>query len=120
MMQDEIEHGSSQLRNALLTRTDNMATKKSTEQELAIFLKKNPEWIVQTGKLHREFVFRDFCEAFGFMSEIALVAEQRNHHPEWFNAYKKVVVDLTTHEAGGITQRDFDFAEKMNEVAARK
>lgn len=120
-MQDEIEHGSGQLlRNALLTRTDNMATKKSTEQELAKFLEKHPDWIAQTGKLHRQFVFRDFGEAFGFMSEIALVAEQSNHHPEWFNVYKKVVVDLTTHEAGGITQRDFDLAEKMSEVAARR
>ena len=97
-----------------------MGIKKSTEQALVNFLQENPEWIAQTEKLHREFVFRDFCEAFGFMSEIALVAERSDHHPEWFNVYKKVVVDLTTHEAGGITQRDFDLAAKMSEVADRR
>lgn len=97
-----------------------MGIKRSTDQALAKFLQENPEWIAKTGKLHREFVFRDFCEAFGFMSEIALVAERSNHHPEWFNVYNKVVVDLTTHEAGGITQRDFDLAAQMSEVADRR
>jgi 4a-hydroxytetrahydrobiopterin dehydratase len=97
-----------------------MGIKRSTEQALANFLRENPRWIAQRGKLHREFVFRDFCEAFGFMSEIALVAERNDHHPEWFNVYNKVVVDLTTHEAGGITQRDLELAEKMSEVAARR
>lgn len=97
-----------------------MGIKRSTEQALASFLQKNPKWRTQTAKLHREFVFRDFCEAFGFMSEIALVAERNGHHPEWFNVYNKVVVDLTTHEVGGITQRDFDLAEKMGEVATRR
>jgi 4a-hydroxytetrahydrobiopterin dehydratase len=99
---------------------DSMAIKRSTEQALADFLQENPKWIAQTGKLHREFVFMDFCEAFGFMSEIALAAERNDHHPEWFNVYNKVVVDLTTHEAGGITQRDFELAAKMSEVAARR
>jgi len=97
-----------------------MGIKQSTEQELASFLKENPEWTVQTEKLHREFVFGDFRGAFGFMSEIALVAERSDHHPEWSNVYNKVMVDLTTHEAGGITQRDFELAATMSEVAARK
>jgi 4a-hydroxytetrahydrobiopterin dehydratase len=98
--------------------TDNMSIRQSTEQELAAFLEENPEWVVQTGKLHREFLFRDFCGAFGFMSQIALVAERSDHHPEWFNVYNRVVVDLTTHDANGITQRDFELAAKMSEVAA--
>jgi 4a-hydroxytetrahydrobiopterin dehydratase len=98
-------------------RTENMSIKQSTEQELAVFLEENPEWIMQAGKLHREFLFRDFCEAFGFMSEIALMAERSDHHPEWFNVYNKVVVDLTTHDMNGITQRDFELAAKMSEVA---
>lgn len=115
-----IWHGSCQHLNAQHSRTDNMSIKQSTEQELAVFLKENPEWIVQTKKLHREFVFGDFREAFGFMSEIALVAERSDHHPEWSNVYNKVMVDLTTHEAGGITQRDFELAAKMSEVAARR
>ena len=113
-------HGSCQQLNAQHMRMDSMAIKRSTEQALADFLQENPKWIAQTGKLHREFVFMDFCEAFGFMSEIALVAERNDHHPEWFNVYKKVVVELTTHEAGGITQRDFELAARMSEVAARR
>lgn len=97
-----------------------MGIKRSTEQALSKFLQENPEWIANAGKLHREFMFRDFCEAFGFMSEIALLAERSNHHPEWFNVYNKVVVDLTTHEAGGITERDFELAARMNKVADRR
>ena len=54
-------------------------------------------------KLHREYIFRDFVQAFGFMTQAALLAERVAHHPEWFNVYKKVVIDLTTHEAQGIT-----------------
>jgi 4a-hydroxytetrahydrobiopterin dehydratase len=69
------------------------------------------------GKLHREFVFKDFVQAFGFMVQAALLAERADHHPEWFNVYKTVIVDLTTHEAGGITQRDFDLARDMGQIA---
>ena len=74
-------------------------------------------WAVQGGKLHREFVFANFVEAFGFMARAALVAERANHHPEWFNVYRTVRVDLTTHESGGITERDTALARSMNELA---
>ena len=74
-------------------------------------------WEVQGGKLHREFVFASFVEAFGFMAKAALVAERANHHPEWFNVYRTVRVDLTTHESGGITERDTALARAMNELA---
>jgi 4a-hydroxytetrahydrobiopterin dehydratase len=74
-------------------------------------------WEVQGGKLHREFVFANFVEAFGFMARAALVAERSNHHPEWFNVYRTVRVDLTTHESGGITERDTALARAMNELA---
>ena len=74
-------------------------------------------WEVQGGKLHREFVFASFVEAFGFMAKAALVAERANHHPEWFNVYRTVRVDLTTHESGGITERDAALARAMNELA---
>ena len=80
------------------------------------FLRENPDWSVQDGKLHREYVFADFVEAMGFMMRAAIIAERSDHHPEWFNVYKKVVVDLTTHEAGGITQRDFDLAREMGRL----
>ena len=74
-------------------------------------------WTVRDGKLHREFVFANFVEAFGFMARVALVAERSNHHPEWFNVYRTVRVDLTTHESGGITERDTALARAMNEFA---
>lgn len=74
-------------------------------------------WSLDDGKLHRKFVFRDFVQAFGFMTRAAIVAEKMNHHPEWENVYKTVVVNLTTHEAGGITDLDFELAGKMDELA---
>lgn len=67
----------------------------------------------------REFVFADFTQAFAFMTQVALVAEKRDHHPEWSNVYNKVVVALTTHDAGGLTQRDLDLAQYMNTAFAR-
>ena len=77
-------------------------------------------WSVVNGKLHREFEFADFVEAWGFMSSAALVIQQMDHHPEWFNVYHRVRVDLTTHDAGGITARDVELARRMNEIAARR
>jgi 4a-hydroxytetrahydrobiopterin dehydratase len=76
-----------------------------------------PGWSIENGKLHREFRFPDFVRAFSFMSAVALVAEKRDHHPEWFNVYGRVVVDLITHDAGGITRNDVELARKMNELA---
>ncbi len=65
----------------------------------------------------RTFVFRDFNEAFGFMTRVALVAEKNDHHPEWRNVYKTVDVVLTTHDAGGVTKRDIALAQAMNKIA---
>jgi 4a-hydroxytetrahydrobiopterin dehydratase len=65
----------------------------------------------------KTFVFRDFNEAFGFMTRAALVAEKLDHHPEWFNVYKTVTVTLSTHDAGGLTERDIKLAETMNRLA---
>ena len=75
-------------------------------------------WSLRDGKLHREFRFADFVHAFGFMTRVALVAEAMDHHPEWSNVYSRVVVDLTTHDAGGITASDLALAQRMNELAA--
>lgn len=74
-------------------------------------------WMVADGKLHKEFQFADFVEAFGFMTRAALVAESMDHHPEWFNVYKTVRVDLATHDAGGITRLDFSLASRMETLA---
>ena len=65
----------------------------------------------------RTFVFRDFNEAFGFMTRAALIAEKLDHHPEWFNVYKTVTVTLSTHDADGLTERDVTLAEAMNRLA---
>src|SRR5512135_3224075 len=71
-------------------------------------------WTIANGKLHKEFQFENFVQAFGFMSSVALIAESMNHHPEWFNVYNKVTVDLNTHSAGGISDLDFEFARKVD------
>ncbi len=74
-------------------------------------------WTIQGGKLHKTFHFRDFSEAFGFMTRVALAAEGMNHHPDWSNVYKTVHVDLSTHDAGGITELDFTLAARMDAIA---
>jgi 4a-hydroxytetrahydrobiopterin dehydratase len=75
-----------------------------------------PGWSVVNGKLHKDFVFDDFVEAFGFMTRAAIHIEKMNHHPEWFNVYNKLSVDLTTHDAGGITQNDIILAKTLNSL----
>jgi 4a-hydroxytetrahydrobiopterin dehydratase len=82
--------------------------------ELAEKLALLPDWKLQNKKLHRDFEFKDFVSAFGFMTQVALVAERMNHHPEWSNTYNRLSVSLTTHDAGGITDRDFSLAHEMN------
>jgi 4a-hydroxytetrahydrobiopterin dehydratase len=72
----------------------------------------NP-WAIDNDKLHKEFRFANFIEAFGFMTRLAIIAQEMNHHPEWSNVYNRVVIDLTTHEAGGISSLDFELAEKI-------
>ena len=95
-----------------------MSLSIATNSQLDAFLTEFSEWSIENDKLHREFIFANFVEAFGFMTKAAILAEKANHHPEWFNVYKKVVVDLTTHEAGGITERDFALAKQMERIAS--
>lgn len=94
-----------------------MTISVASQDQIDDFLNEHNKWSIDNGKLHREFIFKDFIEAFGFMTKAAILAEKANHHPEWFNVYKKVVVDLTTHEAGGITERDFTLAKQMERIA---
>jgi 4a-hydroxytetrahydrobiopterin dehydratase len=93
-----------------------MPAKKLTDTETNVLLSKAKGWSVVNGKLHREFVCKDFVTAFGNMTRVALVAESMNHHPEWFNVWNKVVVDLTTHSVKGISDYDFVLAEKINDI----
>ncbi len=90
---------------------------KLTTEDIAARLDELSGWSLSNAKLRREFKFANFVDAFGFMTSAAIEAEKMNHHPEWFNVYNKVVVDLTTHDAGGITELDFALARKMNELA---
>jgi 4a-hydroxytetrahydrobiopterin dehydratase len=90
-----------------------------SETELRAIPSTLPGWTIESEKLHREYRFPDFVQAFGFMSSVALIAEAMQHHPEWSNVYNRVTVDLSTHDAGGITAKDVMLAEKM-EALARK
>lgn len=76
----------------------------------------NDVWKIVDDKLHKEFVFKNFIRAFAWMTQIAIWAEKLNHHPEWFNVYNKVRVDLTTHDADGISGLDFTLASKMEQL----
>ncbi len=86
---------------------------KLSESEIRAALIELGGWTLLHGKLHRENTFSDFVHAFGFMSSAALVAESLGHHPEWTNVYNRVTVDLTTHDAGGITEKDVELAGKL-------
>jgi len=85
-----------------------------TEEQIRTELSELHGWSVLNGKLHKDFVFEDFIEAFGFMCKAAIHIEKMNHHPEWFNVYNKISVDLVTHDAGGITQNDIALARTLN------
>ena len=94
---------------------------KLTPEQQAPLLQTLPAWRFSAergGLIAREFKFHDFAQAFGFMAQIAVIAESRNHHPEWFNVYNRVQVTLTTHDAGGLTMKDIELARTMDRVAA--
>lgn len=92
------------------------AAKKLTEAEVNERLSHAKGWTLTNGKLHRAFECKDFLSAFGNMTRVALVAESMNHHPEWFNVWNKVVIDLNTHSVGGISDLDFKLAGKISEI----
>jgi 4a-hydroxytetrahydrobiopterin dehydratase len=85
-----------------------------SDEQIKTELKELSGWGIVNGKLHKDFVFDDFVEAFGFMTRAAIHIEKMNHHPEWFNVYNKLSVDLVTHDAGGITQNDIILARTLN------
>ena len=93
-----------------------MKLQKLTTAQIEQQLENIAGWTVKDAKLHREFVFKNFVAAFGFMTRVALLAEAGNHHPEWFNVYNRVRIDLSTHDVGGVSQRDFKLARAINEL----
>ena len=94
-----------------------MAAKKLSDAQIQANLEQVDGWIIEDGKLHKEFQFDNFISAFGFMAQLALVAESMNHHPEWFNVYNRVTIDLTTHDAGGISELDFQWAKQADSIS---
>ena len=90
---------------------------KLSSDEITKELENLPGWNVVEGKLHKDFEFASFNEAFGFMTRAAMEIEKMNHHPEWFNVYNRISVDLMTHDAGGITQNDINLAKILNSLA---
>ena len=94
-----------------------MAAKKLTDVQIQENLAQVDGWTIENGKLHKAFQFDNFITAFGFMTQLALVAESLNHHPEWFNVYNRVTIDLTTHDAGGISELDFQWAKQADAIS---
>lgn len=90
---------------------------KATNEEASAALASLPGWEREGDVIERAFEFKDFNAAFGFMSRVALAAERMDHHPEWTNVYNRVLIRLSTHDAGGLTQRDFKLAARINELA---
>lgn len=94
-----------------------MAASALSESEIDARLKEHPGWEVVDGKLHRELAFTDFTEAFAFMIRVAEAAERLDHHPDWSNSWNKVVIDIVSHAAGGITEGCFALATEVNSAA---
>jgi 4a-hydroxytetrahydrobiopterin dehydratase len=93
-----------------------MSKGRLSKQETAVGLRSLDGWSLAKRNLHRMFEFKDFTQAFAFMKRVALAAHRMNHHPNWSNAYNKVIIDLSTHSAGGLTKIDFELARKIQKI----
>jgi 4a-hydroxytetrahydrobiopterin dehydratase len=91
-----------------------MAISKLNPADLKSAIATLTGWSLANEKLTKSFKFKDFVEAFGFMTKVAIIAEKMDHHPEWFNVYNNLKIELTTHDAGGISKLDIDLATKIN------
>lgn len=96
-----------------------MSVQELSEEERASWLRALPQWaLAREGKaIERHFEFADFSEAFAFMTRVAMMAEKRDHHPEWSNVYNRVTITLTTHDAGGLSPRDVNMAKAIDKLA---
>lgn len=90
---------------------------KLNEQEIQDKIKGlDAQWVLKGKFIHRDFIFKDFIQAFSFMTSVAFIAEKASHHPNWKNVYNKVTIALNTHDADGLTDKDFQLAKKIDEV----
>jgi 4a-hydroxytetrahydrobiopterin dehydratase len=85
--------------------------KKATPKQLETFLQTHSDWTQEGDFIQRRWEFKNFSQAFAFMTQVAIAAEKANHHPDWSNVYNKVTIRLSTHDAGGLTEKDFQLAE---------
>jgi 4a-hydroxytetrahydrobiopterin dehydratase len=95
-----------------------MAAIPLTPDQIQALPQQLPAWSLVAGKLRRELQFADFVEAFGFMSRVALVAEAMGHHPEWSNVWNRVVIELTTHETGRLSNLDVQLAQRIDALVS--
>lgn len=95
-----------------------MAALPLSDAQIAALPAELPQWSLVNGKLHRELHFADFSQAFGFMVRVALAAEMLGHHPEWSNVWNRVVIDLTTHDSGGLSDLDVALARRIDALVA--
>jgi 4a-hydroxytetrahydrobiopterin dehydratase len=93
-----------------------MSEGRLSKRESAVGLWDLKGWRLVKKKLHRIFEFKDFTQAFAFMKRVAVAADRMNHHPNWSNAYNEVIIDLSTHSAGGLTKMDFELAKKIQKI----
>lgn len=93
-----------------------MSLECKTSDEIQTFLTVHSEWAKQNQSFARHFKFKDFSQAFDFINQVASIADKQDHHPQWSNCYNKVDIEITTHEAGGITERDFVFVEAVDQL----
>lgn len=94
--------------------------RKLSQQEIELEIGKIQGWKVANGKLNRTFEFENFVQAFGFMTQVAIQAEKMNHHPEWFNVYNKIEINLVTHDINGISNYDIKLAETINHLYSKE
>lgn len=93
-------------------------SRKLDESEVRQRLAERPEWRLEGGEMRRELTFADFSQAWGFMNRVALIAEKLDHHPAWSNVYNRVTIGLSTHDVGGISEKDFEFAARVDRLLA--
>ncbi|KAK1791750.1 hypothetical protein P4O66_013725, partial [Electrophorus voltai] len=116
---DSISNMSCNCASAIIPQAGKIQALSLEEREQILPMLHSAQWVEVVGRdaIYKEFIFKDFNQAFGFMSRVALQAEKMDHHPEWFNVYNKVQITLSTHDCGGLSQRDITLATFIDQVS---